>query len=118
MGRCRFRKKDYNYKLTGEDIKTKSPKTYNSNRIISIPEYCVELLQEYHVEQNKMRVLLGDQWQDEGWIFTQWNGLPMHPQTPSKWFSKFLARHELSHRKFHALRHTSATLLLSSGILL
>ena len=40
----------------------------------------------------------------------------MHPQTPSKQFAKFLERHGLPHHKFHSLRHTSATLLLYSGV--
>ena len=40
----------------------------------------------------------------------------MNPQTPSKQFSKFLAKNGLKHRKFHSLRHTSATLLLYGGI--
>ena len=39
----------------------------------------------------------------------------MNPDTPTRQFAKFLARNEIPHRKFHALRHTSATLLLSSG---
>ena len=39
----------------------------------------------------------------------------MYPTTPTLWFSKFLKRHNLAHKKFHALRHTSATLLLSNG---
>ncbi len=40
----------------------------------------------------------------------------MNPQTPTKQFSKFLAKNGLKHRKFHALRHTSATLLLYGGV--
>lgn len=40
----------------------------------------------------------------------------MNPQTPTKWFSKFLERNGLKHRKFHSLRHTSATLLLYGGV--
>ncbi|MBE6824371.1 MAG: hypothetical protein E7513_03380 [Ruminococcaceae bacterium] len=35
--------------------------------------------------------------------------------TPTQWFDRFQKRHNLPHRKFHALRHTSATLLLSNG---
>ena len=39
----------------------------------------------------------------------------MYPTTPTQWFAKFLKRNSLPHRKFHALSHTSATLLLSNG---
>lgn len=40
----------------------------------------------------------------------------MNPQTPTKQFQKFLAKYKLKHRKFHSLRHTSATLLLYGGV--
>lgn len=40
----------------------------------------------------------------------------MYPQTSTKQFSKFLEKNGLKHRKFHSLRHTSATLLLYGGI--
>ena len=40
----------------------------------------------------------------------------MNPMTPTKQFRLFLARNGLKHRKFHSLRHTSATLLLYGGV--
>lgn len=107
--------KQSNYKLRGEEIKSKAPKTRHSTRKIAIPEYLTEMLRSYHSEQEKTRRQLGDKWIGEGWMFTQWNGKPMNPQTPTKQFSKFLEKNNIPHRKFHALRHTSATLLLSSG---
>ena len=39
----------------------------------------------------------------------------MRPQRASKWFTQFLQHNGLRHRKFHSLRHTSATLLLLNG---
>ena len=50
------------------------------------------------------------------WLFTKWNGEIMNLQTPTKQFRLFLKKHGLKHRKLHALRHTSATLLLYGGI--
>lgn len=106
--------KQSNYKLTGEEIKTKTTKS-GKIRSVSIPPYCVSLLKDYRVHQMQEQIKAGDQWNDENWVFTQWNGKPMHINTPSHWFSKFLAKYDLPHRKFHALRHTSATLLLANG---
>lgn len=104
-----------NYISKANGIQTKSPKTSGSIRLVAIPPFCAELLKRYRREQKAERIRLGDQWIDEDWIFTQWNGAPMYPTTPTAWFSEFLKRHELPHRKFHALRHTSATLLLVNG---
>ena len=61
----------------------------------------------------------GKKWEggdfETGFVFTQWNGRPMHPDTPSKWFNKFLKRKGLKKITFHELRHTAATLLIDSG---
>ena len=104
-----------NYKLTGDkEIKSKSTKTGKSRRIM-LPPYCLLMLRRYRAEQLQIQMLMGDKWQGDEWIFIQADGKPMYPSTPTLQFSRFLKRHNLEHRKFHALRHTSATLLLSSG---
>lgn len=112
---CSIIVKQSNYKLKGEGIKSKAPKTRKSVREVAIPEYLVDMLREYRSSQEAEKRRLGDKWEGEGWIFTQWNGKPMNPQTPTRQFAKFLERNGIPHRKFHALRHTSATLLLLSG---
>ena len=104
-----------NYKLKGESVKSKNPKTKGSARDIFIPAYLIELLKQYHTEQSEQACTLGDRWKNEDWVFIQWDGSAIHPHTPTRQFDKFLKRNNIPHRKFHALRHTSATLLLSSG---
>ena len=51
----------------------------------------------------------------DNWIFTKYDGSNMHITTPTQSLSDFLKRNRLPHIKFHALRHTSATLLLLNG---
>ncbi|WP_028509535.1 site-specific integrase [Ruminococcus sp. NK3A76] len=101
-------------KLTGQPITTKPPKDYEVRSVV-VPTECIELIQELKTEKEQEAEKLGDQWIEGGWIFTQWNGEIMNPMTPTKWFEKFLAKNGLKHRKFHSLRHTSATLLLYGG---
>ncbi len=103
--------KQSNYKRTGEVISTKSTKT-NRSRQVAIPAYLCDMLRKYRAEQNADRLEQGTNWKAGNWLFTQWDGKPMHPTTPTKWFSKFQARNGIPHHKFHSLRHTSATLLL------
>lgn len=103
------------YKLPGEPIKTKAPKDYEI-RTITINHHCIELVQLLKDTKSKQSIELGTAWSDSDWLFTQWNGEIMNPQTPTKQFSKFLAKNGLKHRKFHSLRHTSATLLLYGGV--
>lgn len=75
----------------------------------------MELLDLYQDEYESKEKKHGDLWEDTNYLFTKWNGLPIHPETPGKWFSKMLKRHNLRKITFHQLRHTSATLLISSG---
>lgn len=105
-----------NYKLTGEEVGTKPPKSRTSRRVVAIPDSMAQMLSRYQTEQRLDRIALGDQWIDRGWVFTTATGEPMNPDTPSVWFAKFLKKYSLPHRKFHALRHTSATLLIHEGI--
>lgn len=103
------------YKCKGQPIAVKPPKDYEV-RTITVNDYCIELVKLLKAEKERERLRLGTAWIGDEWLFTQWNGKIMNPQTPTKWFSKFLKKNGLKHRKFHALRHTSATLLLYGGV--
>lgn len=103
------------YKPKGKPIAIKPPKDYET-RTVTINESCVELLKMLKAEKIEKAQRLGSQWMEGNWVFTQWNGEMMNPMTPSKQFPKFLEKNGLKHRKFHSLRHTSATLLLYAGV--
>ena len=97
-----------NYKLKGEKIQSKSTKSNKIRRIV-LSSYCISLLKQHQKEQANDKISCDD------WIFTQSNGNPMYPTTPTLQFSRFLKKYNLPHKKFHSLRHTSATLLLING---
>lgn len=103
------------YKIAGEKAQEKLPKSKNGIRSMSIPQRLCDTLLEYKKYQDSYKAFFEDQWQENGYIFTEATGLVMNPQTPTKQFSKFLKRHGIRQLKFHGLRHTSATLLLASG---
>lgn len=103
------------YKLSGKPIATKPPKDYDV-RTVSVPSDIISLIRMLQLEKHKQAERLGTAWHNEDWLFTTATGSIMHPQTPSKQFTKFLARNNMPHRKFRCLRHTSATLLLYSGV--
>lgn len=102
-------------KLKGKSPETKPPKDYEIRTVTVSPE-CIQLIERLEQEKCFEAVRLSSQWVGGEWLFTQWNGEMMNPQTPTKQFSKFLARNGFRHRKFHSLRHTSATLLLYGGV--
>jgi len=102
-------------KLKGKPAQTKEPKDYEV-RTVSINDYCVELIRTLQTEKKKEALRQGSHWNNGDWLFTQYDGSMMNPQTPTKQFSVFLKKNGLKHRKFHSLRHTSATLLLYGGL--
>ena len=114
-GQCKITFQRTAYKVAGKPIGIKAPKDYDIRTVHVYPEV-IALIQKLQAEKERMRVRLGTAWAGDDWLFTTETGSIMHPQTPSKQFSKFLERHSLPHHKFHSLRHTSATLLLYSGV--
>lgn len=102
------------YKIAGQPISIKPPKDYEV-RTITLNPYCIELVKLLQAEKRREAHRLGTAWTGGEWLFTQLDGTILNPQTPTKQFSKFLANHGLEHKKFHALRHSSATLLLYGG---
>ena len=102
-------------KIAGEKPEVKLPKTISSIRQISIPQALCDIFLDLKNEQDRKKAALGKRWHDEGFLFTEWDGHVMHPHTPTKQFDKFLKKYGFRHLKFHGLRHTSATYLLSNG---
>lgn len=102
--------------LTGLGTFTVDPKTEGSKRLIAIPLETGQVLKDYRTEWIKQRMQVGDLWEGSERLWVTWNGKPMHPNSVTGWFSKFIKRHNLPHITFHGLRHTSATLLISKGL--
>lgn len=110
--------------VNGKPI-TKTTKTNSSIRKISVPASVMALAKEYEKEQLQYRLTLGSQWQGNNYIFIQWNGCQMHPDTPYKTFKRIIKRYNSSIKNecemlpdipLHGLRHTSATLLISQNV--
>lgn len=94
------------YKLTGQPVKVKAPKD-NESRTIAVTSEILNIVR-------MIKIMNGADWND--WIFTSESGSLINPQRLSVKFFSFLRKNGFKHRKFHALRHTSATLLLSGGV--
>lgn len=96
---------------------TKDPKTRSGKRKLTLSNTACRLLLEYKAWQDERKQELGDQWQEHDRLFTKWNGEPIHPQTISDWFRKFLNKHpELPRVRLHSLRHSNATMMIAEGV--
>ena len=90
-------------------------KTETSQRVAKVPRIVMDILRDYKSWQAEQRLQVGDQWLDTQRLFTNWNGAPIHPDTLTNWFHKFVQRNNLPPISIHSLRHTNATLMISSG---
>lgn len=93
-----------------------TPKTERSKRFISLPTETMQLLRQYKLWQNEERLRLGPYYQYQGFVFSQDNGNPMHPDSVTDWLNKFSKRHDLPHINPHAFRHTMASMLYFNGV--
>ena len=93
-----------------------TPKTATSDRWISLPLETMQLLRQYRAWQSAERLRLGAYYQDQGFVFAQDNGQPMHPDSVTDWMAKFSKRHGLPHINPHAFRHTMASMLYFNGV--
>ncbi len=85
-------------------------------RSIQLTPVAVETLKRHRVTQNEERSRLRDVWQEQGLIFPSQVGTPMNPSNfINRSFKPLLKRAELPSLRFHDLRHTFASLMLSNG---
>lgn len=82
------------------------PKTKSSRRAVTVPATALVALRNHISRLNR----------HQGLIFTTSTGRPISPSNVVKEFKAALEKAGLPKIRFHDLRHTSATLLLSAGV--
>lgn len=88
----------------------------DENRLISISAEVSAMLKAWRAEQAAELIKIGSKNQNTGYVFTQWDGTPMHPDSVTDYFAKLSDRYELPHINPHKFRHTQASLLINQGI--
>ncbi len=71
---------------------TDTTKTKKSMRSLKFPEFIIDMLRKFKVEQDIEIERLGTKWEDNDRLFTKWNGEPMNNGTPYFWFNEFCER--------------------------
>jgi integrase len=76
----------------------------------------VELLKQHRVRQLDAKLQAGETWQERSLVFCTSVGTPLNPSKVIDRFKTLLKRAELPEIRFHDLRHSAATILLSMGV--
>jgi integrase len=92
------------------------PKTESSARRIILPGFVVEELKQHRLLQVEARLHAGTSWVEHDLVFCNARGNFIEPSTLREQFLKVLEGMGFPHMRFHDLRHTAATLLLSMGV--
>ena len=107
---------DNSLKIVDGVIDEETAKTSSSVRIIILSEATIEVMKEYKKWQDDYIKKMGSKWKGTDRIFTNAFGGPMNPNTCYRIFSSILKKYGLEHIRFHDIRHTTASLLISEGV--
>jgi integrase len=102
--------------MTKKGIVFVPPKSARGKRNITLTARAVEALKKHNTTQEKEGQWLGNLWEDQRLVFPNQSGKLLHPWILTKRFKRILKEADLPEVRFHDLRHTCATLLLSKGI--
>lgn len=95
-------------------------KTARSRRKIVLLDYTIPILRDIRKKQTQQRLLLGAEYEEYNLVCCQANGNPYDPDYVSRNFlrhmNKISSELNIPKIRFHDLRHTHATLLLSKDI--
>ncbi|MBB5928977.1 integrase [Streptomyces echinatus] len=101
----------------GGELLIVAPKTQRSARRVALPAECVTALRAQRAQQVADRKAAGTNWKGtgQGLVFTTKNGTPIEPRNLNRSFEALCARAGVRKVRFHALRHTRASLLHEQG---
>jgi integrase len=95
----------------------RAPKTKASRRTVKLSPTALEALRSHLERQLREIDQAGDLWRENGLIFASESGEPLDRRyITTHHFKPLLKRAELPHIRFHDLRHTCATLLLTKNV--
>jgi integrase len=93
------------------------PKTEKGRRSILLPQFVLEALKQHCVRQLEAKLKAGAEWQEHDYVFCTSVGTHLHPtRDVLAQLKVLLVKAGLPDIRFHDLRHSSATMLLSMGV--
>jgi integrase len=100
----------------GKEYIEAEPKTQKSRRSIMIAPFALEALKQHRLRQLESKLKAGPFWEEHDYVFCTLTGTHLRPSHVLDEFKKLLKKGGLPAIRFHDLRHSAATLLLSLGV--
>ena len=104
-------------KMPGKGYVEAEPKTQKSRRSIVIAPFALEALKQHRERQLEAKLQAGTAWQEHDYVFCTSIGTHLNPTRDMlDQLKALLKKAGLPDIRFHDLRHSAATLLLSVGV--
>jgi integrase len=96
-------------------VRRSTTKTEAGERTIALPPMAVAALRRHRARQAEER-LAAPVWDDPEIVFTDEIGRRLNRTAVLRWWHRLTINAGVGRRRFHASRHTAATLMLNSGV--
>lgn len=103
-------------RIDGKGLVVGAPKTGRSRRSVALSPNAVTLFRKVKTNQLEHRLLIGEGWQNTGYVISDYDGSPSDPTRWTKDFTRLVKRSGLPHLTLHGLRHMHASLMLVGGV--
>jgi integrase len=100
---------------TATAVRYKEPKS-GRGRAVALSAGMIEDLRSHRVRQAEELLRLGVRQDQDTFVVTREDGLPLQPRTLSQYWRRLMEGGSLPRIRFHDLRHAHATHLLASGV--
>lgn len=97
-------------------LHTAELKTEKSARMLSLPPVVLSALKSHHARQRAEWLAAGCSWPESVFVFCTPIGTAVDPRNATRDFHAMRREAKLETTRFHDLRHTAATLLLTMGV--
>jgi len=104
------------YRLPKCGFVENEPKTDSGRRTIFLPRIVLDALKQHKARQDEVKQQAGIKWKNLNLVFPNTVGNYQNAPYLNELFSRLLKEAELPPMRFHDLRHSAATILLSQGV--
>ena len=98
-----------------EIVEKNKTKNASSFRTFPLTDEAIEIFKAAEADEQRNRKIFGDKYHENNYVFKWPDGRPYSPDYVSHRFRELLKKHNLPHIRFHELRHSCASILITMG---